>query len=406
MKRLLIITFASVFMLGASPTAKTKSAYDGIALVVNNQAITYGEVHQRMVLLAANLGLELEQIADRVRQEIIQDIIGEKLKLLHAARNGISVSEDEINAAIDDIETNNNLERGKFLERVASLGISEEAIRAQIKARVMWQKYVKFNLSPRINISTEEVDTRLSTINSRIGMPEYDYAEIFIPYGEDKNAANIFLDKLAEIILKQETAERKSLLFARIARQHSHSASAGKGGAMGWSVADLLSPQKAQTLEQTALGDISEIVEDGGGFYLLLLKGSRVIGKKGKDKFTLKQFNGVNGDAEPTQILAQIKKGDACANTPTGLVVQEFENLSVGSLAPTIEEAIGAVENTKDAAFIAKEQVYKVCDYTAAEIIEVSKQEIANQIANERLDKIVQQTVRSLFRSAYVDVRI
>ena len=407
--------------LGAISKAESP-LYDGVALVVSNQVITYNEIRQRMVLLATNLGLDPNQAVDRLRQQVLRNVVAEKLRVIHAVRNGIAVSPAEMENAIAQYEERIQLQRGDFLKQVARLGVSEEVARDQIRARLLWQKYVSFNLSPRITIRPEEVEARLEAANSRIGTPEYDYGEIFIPFEGDRDIARRFIERLAEIIKQEESSEARLSRFSLIARQYSRSASAGRGGDMGWGVGSTLAPAKAKALEQTALNSLSEVVETPSGFYLLFLKNSQVVGKKGEDRFTLVQFS---GDGQASQILEAVK-ADACGKVPSGLEAKEFKRLTLPALAPAIGNALTdqlshqrmdkegtdkagtdkAGTDMDGVAFIADGKVYKVCDLVRAETVQVSREEIRNQLAQERLDRVVQQTVRALFRNAYVDVRI
>ena len=381
--------------------------YDGIAAIVDSEVITFSEMHQRLLLLAASLGVDAEQegIADQLRPELINAIISEKLRLKRAKLSGIGVDEEEIAAAIAAIESRNNIKPGGFIAAISARGGAPELAKQQIKNQLIWEKYVDLNLRPRIVLSEEEVEERVKALSRLIGKSEYRYSEIFIPKDNNPNAAAEFVEQLADTINGIESERRRALIFSQIARQYSRTASAAGGGEVGWHVGALMDSQKHQALKGTTVGALSEVVETSGGFYLMLLHQTRIIGRQAEDRVTLKRFA---ADLPPSQIVESIKNAAApgCEAEIEELKVTEFADVAIPHLSATLRQAVEAIDGKVGEVFVSEERVYALCEYRVAETIEPDRDEVANKMVAERLDKVVQKTIRSLMRNAYIDVRI
>lgn len=413
---LLTVTLATATRPKAAESAAAElPPYDGIAAVVDSEAITFGEMHQRMLLLAASLGLDLDRrgVADQLRPELINAIISERLRLKRAQTSGISISGEELDAAIADIESRNNIKPGSFTAAIIARGGDGELAKRQILNQMMWQKYVDLNLRPRIVISEEEVAERIKALTRLSGKTEYQYGEIFIADDNNPKAAAEFIKQLAATIAATEPSDRMAMVFSRVARQYSVAASAAGGGEVGWHVGELMDEAKYKALKRTPNGGLSAVVKAKDGFYLMLLHQTRVIGKAAEDKVTLRRFNYEkveenNGEENSVEEIVEIVKGgdgSVCEVETGELKITEFADVSVPDLSDSLKQSVAAIDARVGEVFVDRGQVYAVCEYRVGETVEPDPNEVASRIVAERLDKMVQKTVRSLVRNAYIDVR-
>ena len=88
------IAFWAIMMMSTAPDqAAAQSAFRPVA-VVNDSAITGFDLEQRAQILAA-LGFRAAD-PQRVRQEAMERLIEDRLKMQEGARRGITPSEEEI----------------------------------------------------------------------------------------------------------------------------------------------------------------------------------------------------------------------------------------------------------------------------------------------------------------------
>ncbi len=396
------ILLAAVTIAAGSGKANTIS-YDGIAAVVNSEVITFSEMRQRMVLLAATLGLDVERegVADRLRPELMQALISERLRLNLAERAGINAGEEELAVAIADVEKRNNMPPGGFDETIISLGGDPQLARRQLRTQIAWQKYVQSNIRPRIVISEGEVEARVSLLKRLAGKKEYLYGEIFIPKNNDAKAASDFIRQLERTIGESPDAERRRSIFRRVARQYSQSASAAGGGEVGWQVGELIGPAKRSALAKTAKGKLSEVLENEDGFYIMLLHDTRVVGGV-EEKVTIRRFE-IPDDSDSALRAEELE--NACEIKEGGEIkFRQFVDLEVSGLAEPIRNSVRGREEGE--VFVTEGQVYALCKYVRDKITEPNRELVLGAMVAERLDKMVQKTVRSLIRNAYIDVRI
>ncbi len=89
-----------------------------IAAVVNDEVITDYDVvsRMRMVMISSNIP-DTPETRQRIAPQVLRSLIDEKLELEEAKREHITATDAEINAALEQIEKQNNMKPGSA-ERV------------------------------------------------------------------------------------------------------------------------------------------------------------------------------------------------------------------------------------------------------------------------------------------------
>ena len=128
--------------------------------------------------------------------------------------------------------------------------------------------------------SEEEIKKAYEAEKERLQLPRrYKLAQIFLAQGEDKEAAR---KKAAELsgTLKDEPGE-----FAALAKRNSDdTASAARGGDLGWLAADDITPAIRTAVSGLSKGQISAPVEGRSGFHILMVEDIRPAGPASFDE--------------------------------------------------------------------------------------------------------------------------
>jgi len=96
---------------------------DGIAAVVNEEAILQSDVEEQLYLLLARAQQQPDSsIVDTLRRQVLEQLIDDKLIVAEAQRQGLTVSEIEVNRAVEQ----------QIAQKIQELG-GEQAFRDQLR---------------------------------------------------------------------------------------------------------------------------------------------------------------------------------------------------------------------------------------------------------------------------------
>lgn len=121
------------------------------AATVDGEVITVFELSQRERFLA------LLRAPGDVRSLALDQLVNERLQVREAAKAGISASEEDIKAGIEEFAARGNLTGEQFLQLLAQGGIAPETFRDFVAAGVTWRSFVQANFAPLVSISKAEI---------------------------------------------------------------------------------------------------------------------------------------------------------------------------------------------------------------------------------------------------------
>lgn len=259
---------ANITMFGhASPNVRRPTA------IVNGDIITGTDVEQRLALiLSANNNKVSPEETERLRLQVLRNLIDETLEIQEAKTADLTVTDDDVNEAYARVAQQN------FHQNVAALdafliksGSSPASLKRQIKGELAWQKVLRRNVQPFVNVSQGEVTDVLDQMKANKGTEEYRIGEIYLsatPETKPTVAEN------AQRILEQL---RKGGSFVAYARQYSEASTAAVGGDLGWIRLAQLPTELANAARDLSAGQLVGPIETRGGYSILLLIDKRQI---------------------------------------------------------------------------------------------------------------------------------
>ncbi len=257
-----------------APVVGTPLPGTRILAVVNGDVITSGDVENRARLFALSTGLSTTpEVIDRLKTQIANQLVDEKLRLQEAQRRKVVVPDKQIAGAIHDIEQRNNMPEGALRDKLATLGVSVRTLIDQIRVQLAWTQVLREQLAEKINISDAEVDEQMRLHEAQMGKPEYRVGEIFIPVDDPGNIADA--QRFAETVIGEL---RSGAAFSAVAAQFSQTQTALEGGELGWLQPNQLDPQVARLVTEMPVGAISNPVKVPGGFDIVTVQAKRQVG--------------------------------------------------------------------------------------------------------------------------------
>ena len=241
--------------------------------IVNGEIITGSDIDQRLNLVLATSQTKVagEEKA-RLRLQVLRNLIDETLQIQEAKVADITIS----NAEVD--ETYQRIAEGNFHQNVAALdaylakvGSASASLKRQIRGELAWQRVLRRNVQPFVNVSQTEVTELLDRLKASKGTEEYRIGEIFLSATpESKPTVLENANKIVEQLHKGGS-------FVAYARQYSEASTAAVGGDLGWIRLAQLPAELGAAVSPLTAGQLVGPVETRGGYSILFLIDKRQV---------------------------------------------------------------------------------------------------------------------------------
>lgn len=261
-----LLTFCVLnsFAVGNSNADDKFGPSDPIA-AINGDPIFLGELN--LVLLERLKARNLDNVGIEIQQATAALLVRRHLAMRTLRQQGGEVLEAMIQRQLESFASEAR-RRGSNLSQQAKARMSDEkSLVADLAWRTAWSQYLKSRLN--------ETNLRLyfDQQRDRYGGKRWEVSQIFVKMEtrdvESIQAAKQNMLELSEEILASGAAEES---FAEAARQHSDSASAGKGGMVGWVEKDGDLPSSVMAaIRKSNVGEITPPVQSPLGIHMVYI---------------------------------------------------------------------------------------------------------------------------------------
>ena len=171
-RRHLLVAALAAAAFAAPPLAPARAQQ--VVVVVNGDPITAIDVAQRTKLLA------LSTHRNPSRQEIVDNLIDEKLKLQIAKRYKLEITDSEVDESFKTIASRTNSIAEKFAQSLTAQGLSVEAVKTRIRADMGWSQIIRGKFQSNFLIRERDL---LETLQSerKDGKPPVGYEYMLRP---------------------------------------------------------------------------------------------------------------------------------------------------------------------------------------------------------------------------------
>ncbi|MFL6729599.1 MAG: peptidylprolyl isomerase [Sphingomicrobium sp.] len=240
--------------------------------IVNGDVITQTDIDQRLALLAiANGGQIPAEEVDRLRQQVLRNLIDETLQMQAAKADKITIKSADIDKTVARVATSVKQSPDQLAAFLESRGSSIASLRRQIEGEIASQRLQRAKIESGVSVGEDEVKAVIDRLNASKGTQEYHVGEIFLA-ATPNTEAQVMAE--ANKIFEQLKAGAS---FAGYARQYSQSSTAAVGGDLGWMRPELLPTPLATVLRQMGPGTISNPIPNSGGVSILAVQDTRKI---------------------------------------------------------------------------------------------------------------------------------
>ena len=258
--------------LGAQDRGSTLRSGDYIAVIVNQELVTAGEVERRLerALAEAGRGAKLPPEAE-LRRLALDALIDERVMISSARESGLRVDDPEVDRAVQSIAAQNQITLAVLRERLRAEGTDYGRFRANVRDQMMIERLREREVYQRIKISDDEIDRFIEQQRAAANAdPETNIAQILVTVPEDADAATTAARRaVAELALARVN---KGEPFEAVAKEVSEDGNRAAGGVIGLRVASRLPDAFVEATRALKPGEVAAtLLRSGAGFHVLKL---------------------------------------------------------------------------------------------------------------------------------------
>ena len=122
-----------------------------VVVIVNGEPITALDIEQRSKLI------QLSTHKAPARQEVIDELIDEKLKIKEGKRWGIEVTDSEVDSAFADMAQPDADDADQLTQMLAKSGVNAGTLKARIRADMVWQQLVRGRYQSSLQVGEKDI---------------------------------------------------------------------------------------------------------------------------------------------------------------------------------------------------------------------------------------------------------
>ena len=164
-----VVVVGVVVWLAFGSSSPSLGVSGNAVATVNGETITKNEFQDRYDQLTQSLGQQADQVSDaRIQQQALQSLVTEEILAQYADKNGIEVSDQEIQARIDQLTQQSGGEE-QFKERLSQQNISMEDVRTSVDQQLTRQAIAEDQGTSTGTVSDEEARARYDQMTANAG---------------------------------------------------------------------------------------------------------------------------------------------------------------------------------------------------------------------------------------------
>jgi peptidyl-prolyl cis-trans isomerase SurA len=287
---------------------------DRIAAVVNDGVVLESEVDDQMKdvtmrLQAQNMALPPESV---LRKQVLDRLILQRLELEQADRDGITISDDTLNAALEDVAKRNGIPFSQLPVVLAQQGIDYVTYRDEMRQQLTIGLLHQRDVLQRIVVTPREIDQFLARQAKHPSADaEYNVSHILIAVPPNATPAQIAQAQQRANDVYQRASKGED--FGKLAVAYSNSEDALEGGSLGWREGSELPTFLESLILSLKPGQVGAPLRTPTGFHIVKLNQMRTQEKKQfveqvHVRHILLKTNALQDNATVRQRLEQIRQ--------------------------------------------------------------------------------------------------
>ena len=181
-KRRPLRNFIASAIIAASLLAPAMASAQ-VVVIANGSPITELDIRQRAKLMT----LSSKTKTTATREQAIQELIDDRLKIAKARSYGLEVTDADVDAAFNTMATRQRISPQQFAQVLDNGGISANAVKARLRAEMTWSQLVRGRYGSSLQVGDADVANVLRSSNQSENTVGYVYTlypvTIIVPNG-------------------------------------------------------------------------------------------------------------------------------------------------------------------------------------------------------------------------------
>jgi peptidyl-prolyl cis-trans isomerase SurA len=256
------------------PVSVDDTVTDRVVAVVNNDAITLGELQETVMAYRQESRQRGGASDTDLAKQLLPKLIDNRLQLQEADREKVVVEDAEVNDELSErVKTTYGAKSLEDFERMLKeQGVTMETVKKRLRDSLRVQKVIRRKVALRVSVTDQEIQQYLEENRSKLETGLSYHARHILVVPEDASARDAAWEAArikAELIRAQL---RDGADFADMARQHSKDATARDGGDLGILKRGELSQEIEAEILALQPGELSRPYRSPLGYHLFRLE--------------------------------------------------------------------------------------------------------------------------------------
>src|SRR5580704_9982226 len=309
---------AAAALLSTAALAQTRDIgvhgelLDRIAAIVNDGLVLKSELDAQMDAVTKRLQEQKVELPSQsiLKQQVLDRLILQEIQAQHAKRVGLTVSDEQLNSALQEIASRNKIPFDQLPTALSAQGVDYKLYRESMRKELTLSTLRQRDVIAHINVSPHELEQFLARQQSAAANDEFNVSHILLSL-----PAAATPQQLEEISHKaQDVAVRagKGEDFGQLAIANSNSQTALDGGQLGWRKGSQLPQFILDLVVKMKPGEVSVPVRTPSGYHIVKLNERRsgeaaVIINQIHVRHILMKPNELDDDATVREKLAKLR---------------------------------------------------------------------------------------------------
>lgn len=261
--------------LFASKESNSAELVDKIVAVVNDDVITLSDLNEMAAKINSSPDAPQED-----QKAILDQMVELKLLEQEAKKLGISVTEKEVDTALEGVKNQFNLTDEQMDEVLKKRNLTPQAFRDQWRIQILGNKVIGIQVKGQIVVTEDEIKKHYEENYGEVDAgKEIRIAHILIPFDSPEAA-----EKARELAVETAEKARSGEDFGELAKKYSKdTVSAERGGDLGYVKKGDLVVSLEEAVKETPVGEIAGPVESPAGFHVIKVLDKREPGESSID---------------------------------------------------------------------------------------------------------------------------
>jgi peptidyl-prolyl cis-trans isomerase SurA len=248
---------------------------DRIAAIVNDGLVLRSELDAQMESVTKRLTEQKVELPSQsvLRQQVLDRLILQEIQAQQAKRVGLTVSDEQLNSALQEIAVRNKIPFDQLPTALAAQGVDYKLYRDSMRKELTLNTLRQRDVIARITVTPHELDQYLARQQSAAANDEFNVSHILLslPAAATPQQLTEISQKAQDLVARANKGED----FGQLAIANSNSQTALDGGQLGWRKGSQLPQFILDLVTKMKPGEVSAAVRTPSGFHIVKLNERR-----------------------------------------------------------------------------------------------------------------------------------